>query len=62
MLAMARSELGAATTMPSLFRFLLVVAVLIGLVGGGLYALANFVEPPQQEVVKPIMGVKVKKP
>ena len=36
--------------MPSLFRFLLVVGVLIGLVYGVIYALATLVEPTPREI------------
>ncbi len=36
--------------MPSLFRFLTVVAVLGGLIYGGIFALANFVHPKSREM------------
>lgn len=36
--------------MPSLIRFLVVVGVLAGLAYGGLYALANYVEPKPREM------------
>ena len=36
--------------MPSLFRFLTVVAVLGGLIYGGIFALANFVNPKTREM------------
>ena len=36
--------------MPSLFRFLFVVAVLAGAVYGGVYALAHFVQPTPREI------------
>jgi hypothetical protein len=36
--------------MPSLFRFLMVVAVIGGIIYGALYALANFVNPKQREM------------
>jgi hypothetical protein len=36
--------------MPSLFRFLTVVAVLGGLIYGGVFALANFVNPKPREM------------
>lgn len=36
--------------MPSLFRFLTVVAVIAGLIYGGLFALANFVNPKPREM------------
>jgi len=37
-------------TMPSLLRFLAVVAVICALVYGGLYALAHFVQPKPREI------------
>ena len=36
--------------MPSLFRFLLVLAILGGLVYGGIFALATFVNPKPREI------------
>jgi hypothetical protein len=36
--------------MPTLFRFLTVIAVLAAIVYGGLYALAHFVEPKPREI------------
>jgi hypothetical protein len=36
--------------MPSLFRFLAVVAVILGVVYGVIYALANFVNPKPREM------------
>lgn len=36
--------------MPSLFRFLIVVGVIGGLVFGALFALANFVSPLPREI------------
>ena len=36
--------------MPTLFRFLTVVAVLGGLIYGGIFALANFVNPKPREM------------
>jgi hypothetical protein len=36
--------------MPSLFRFLTVVAVMVGIVYGVVYALANFVTPKPREM------------
>ncbi len=47
--------------MPSLFRFLFVVASLSALTAGGLYALAEFFEPVPKEVSQPVHGVKVRK-
>ena len=36
--------------MPSLFRFLAVVAVIVGVVYGVVYSLANFVNPKPREM------------
>jgi len=36
--------------MPSLFRLLVVIAVLCGAVYGGLYSLAHFVQPRSREI------------
>ena len=36
--------------MPSLFRFLAVVAVIVGIAYGAIYALANFVKPATREM------------
>ncbi len=47
--------------MPSLFRFLLIVATLGGVVMSGLYILATRFEPEQQTVSKPVPGVKVRR-
>lgn len=42
--------------MPSLIRFLVFCAVLVGLAYGGMFALAEFVQPQQRE-----MGYKIPK-
>jgi hypothetical protein len=36
--------------MPSLFRFLMVIAVIGGIVYGAIFALANFVNPKPREI------------
>ncbi len=36
--------------MPSLLRFLVVIAILCALVYGGLYSLAHFVQPKPREI------------
>lgn len=36
--------------MPSLFRFLTLVVVVIGLIYGGMFAIAQFYNPPQREI------------
>jgi hypothetical protein len=37
--------------MPSLFRFLTVVAIICGVVYGVVYALANFVNPRPRDII-----------
>ena len=37
-------------TMPSLLRLLAVIAVIVAVVYGGLYALAHFVQPKPREI------------
>ena len=46
--------------MPSLLRFLTVVALLAGLFYGSMFVLANFFEPAQHEMTKSIRDAKVK--
>ena len=36
--------------MPSLFRFLMAVAIIVGIVYGAIFALANFVNPKPREI------------
>ena len=43
-------SLSKAREMPSLFRFLTAVAVIVGIVYGAIYALANFVTPKPREM------------
>jgi phage shock protein PspC (stress-responsive transcriptional regulator) len=40
--------------MPTLFRFLFVVALLVGLVWGGMYMLATLVKPASRQMVQTI--------
>lgn len=40
--------------MPTLFRFLTVIAILAGLVYGAMFALATFVSPRQTEMIVPV--------
>ena len=47
--------------MPSLFRFLFVLAMLAGVVLSGLYVLATKFEPEQQTISKPVPGVKIRR-
>jgi len=45
--------------MPSLFRFLLIVAILGGIVWGGMQALVTFVEPQQRDMSQTLPGSKL---
>lgn len=47
--------------MPTLFRFVVIAASLIGLVYAGLFMLATRFEPQPREVVEPIGTVKIRK-
>lgn len=47
--------------MPSLFRFLTVVAVIVGVVYGVIFALANFVNPKPREMTVTIPPDKFQK-
>ena len=47
--------------MPSLFRFIVVVGLLVAAGYGGLYMLATRFEPQPQEVTHPIGPVKIRK-
>ncbi len=44
--------------MPSLFRFLMVLAVIGGIVYGAIFALANFVKPKPREMTVTIPADK----
>jgi hypothetical protein len=46
------------TTMPSLLRLLTVLAILCAIVYGGLYSLANFVQPKPREISVTISPAK----
>ena len=47
--------------MPSLFRFILVVGLLVAAGYGALYVLATKFEPTPQEVTNPLGSVKIRK-
>lgn len=47
--------------LPSLFRFLFYVAILAGIVYGGMFALATFVEPVPREMVQTVPASKFAK-
>ena len=46
--------------MPTLLRFLMIVALLAGLFYGTMFVLANFFEPQPHEITKSIRDAKVK--
>jgi hypothetical protein len=46
----AQTSESEQTSMPSLLRLLTVIAILCGVVYGGLYALAHFVKPSTREM------------
>ncbi len=46
--------------MPTLLRFLTIVALLAGLFYGTMFVLANFFEPQPREMTKSIRDVKIK--
>ena len=45
--------------MPTLFRFVAILAVLAGLVFGGMVALVTFVQPVPREMVEPVPPSKL---
>lgn len=45
--------------MPTLFRLLMIIAILAGLVYGAMYALATFVEPTKGEMTVRIPAEKL---
>ena len=47
--------------MPSLIRFLVIVAILAGLVYGGMLALVTFVEPQPREMTQTLPASKLNK-
>ncbi|HZY12458.1 MAG TPA: histidine kinase [Beijerinckiaceae bacterium] len=47
--------------MPSLIRFLVIVAILAGLVYGGMIALVTFVEPQPREMTQTLPATKLNK-
>jgi hypothetical protein len=50
-----------ATDMPSLFRFLTVLAIIVGVVYGAIYALANFVNPKPRDMTVTIPPARFQK-
>jgi hypothetical protein len=47
--------------LPSLIRFLVIVAILAGLVYGGMIALVTFVEPQPREMTQTLPASKLNK-
>lgn len=47
--------------MPSLFRFLFIMALLGGVTFGGLFVLSEFFEPETKETTTSVPGVKVRR-
>ena len=48
--------------MPSLIRFIFLIGVLAAAGYGGLFVLAEYLEPEPKEVSKPLPGVKIRRP
>ena len=46
--------------MPTLFRFLMVVGVITGVVAGSLYVLAEYFQPEPKEISKALRNVKAR--
>jgi hypothetical protein len=55
-----RSARAPETVVPTLFRFLVFLAVLAGIVFGGMIALVTFVEPQPREMTQTIPPTKLK--
>ncbi|RYE30821.1 MAG: histidine kinase [Hyphomicrobiales bacterium] len=45
--------------MPTLFRFLAFIAIVAGLIFGGMVALVTFVEPVQREMIENVPPAKL---
>ncbi|ESR24102.1 hypothetical protein [Lutibaculum baratangense] len=48
--------------MPSLFRFLMIVGIMAGIVYGGMYALVIFVKPEPREITVRIPVERLQRP
>lgn len=46
--------------MPTLFRFLMILGVIAGVVTGSLYVLAEYFQPQPKEISKSIRNLKVR--
>ncbi len=47
--------------MPTLIRFVFVVSMIVAVGYGSLYVLAVYFEPEQEEVQKPLPGIKIRR-
>lgn len=52
---------GRKCLMPSLFRFLFVLGMLLGATYASLYVLAVYFEPSQKEVQKPLASITIRR-
>ncbi|HEX2449039.1 MAG TPA: hypothetical protein VHK26_12795 [Methyloceanibacter sp.] len=52
------SNTGAA--MPTLFRFLMIIGVIAGIVTGSLYVLAEYFQPEPKEISKALRNIKAR--
>lgn len=57
--ATAKKDGAGAVPLPTLFRFLAVVAILGGLAFAGMFALATLIEPTPREMTVTIPGSKL---
>ncbi len=48
------------STLPTLFRMIIIVALLVGAVYAGMFALANFVQPTLRPMEQTIPAAKLK--
>jgi hypothetical protein len=46
--------------MPTLFRFLMVLGMIVGVVAGSLYVLAEYFQPEPKEISKALRNVKAR--
>lgn len=53
------SDSGELPQVPTLFRFLVFVAVIAGLIFGGMVALVTFVQPVQREMIEIVPPAKL---
>jgi hypothetical protein len=46
--------------MPTLFRLLTILGLIVGTVAGSLYVLAEYFQPTPKEITKPLRNVEVR--